>query len=164
MILHLFIFGIVCAAGVACLTDLRGMKIPNAIPAFIMGAFIAFVSYDVINGTPLDYFFWNLVVGCVVFALTFLLFALKAFGAGDAKLATALSFWVGIKGIAAFLFFMTVIGGLLGVVALIFMKKGVPENWQKGWLKKLEEGQASVPYAIAIFGGTIAGFVSAGFL
>ncbi|MBL4589993.1 MAG: prepilin peptidase [Alphaproteobacteria bacterium] len=140
MILHFFIFSVVCAAGIACITDLRGMKIPNAIPTFIMGAFIAFVGYSFINGAPLDFFTLNFVVGGVVFVLTFILFALKAFGAGDAKLATALSFWVGIKGIAAFLFFMTVIGGLLGVVALVLMKKGVPENWQKGWLKKLAEG------------------------
>jgi prepilin peptidase CpaA len=86
------------------------------------------------------------------------LFAVKIFGAGDAKLATVVAFWVGLQGIAVFLFSMALSGGVLGVIALYFIKKGVPVKWQKGWLKNLADGRADVPYAIAIFFGTVASF------
>ena len=99
-----------------------------------------------------------------MFVITFVFFAFKIFGAGDAKLATVISLWTGFHGMIAFLFFMTFTGGVLGVIALVFMRKGVPKSWQKGWLKKLAEGRPDIPYAIAIFVGTFASFISLGYV
>jgi len=161
MITSLLPVFILCVIAVSCVTDLKGMKIPDIIPVLVMVGFVAFCA---LSGQPLSAFYDELIVGGAVFLLTFVLFCLNMFGAGDAKLATAVSFWVGVKGIGAFLFFMTVAGGLLGVAALIFMKKGVPRSWQKGWLKHLSDGRADVPYAVAIFIGAIAGFMHSGLI
>lgn len=165
MILSLVPFVVLCLCAVACITDLRGMKIPNIIPMLVMALFIIFVCVSVLFlDQPISIFYDELIVGLVVFVLTFIFFCLNMFGAGDAKLVTAVSFWIGLKGVAAFLFFMTVAGGVLGVIALIFMKKGVPVHWRKGWLRQLSEGRADVPYAVAIFIGAILGFAHAGLI
>ncbi len=149
---------------IACITDLRGLRIPNSIPALIMGLFLIYVGYGLLNGIELRSFYGSFIAGGGVFVLTFFFFALNIFGAGDAKLASALSFWLGLKGVFAFLMVMAFTGGGLGVVALIVMKRGVPLSWQKGWLKALSEGRADVPYALAIFAGAVAGFMHAGML
>ncbi len=155
----LFILSIILLTFMACVTDLRGMKIPNMIPSFIMGLFISYIAFSTIFvGVELSHFYGCFLVGFGIFLLTFIFFALNVFGAGDAKLATALAFWIGLKGVGAYLFFMALAGGVLGLIAIIVMKKGVPEKWQKGWLKILSEGRSDVPYAVAIFCGLVAGF------
>ena len=154
----LFILSIaaLCLALCACVTDLRGLKIPNMIPATIMGLFCVYAVYIAFYG-DVTALYSHLAAGLGMFIVTFIFFAVKMFGAGDAKLATALAFLIGTKGIVAFIFFMTLTGGVLAIFAMLLMKKGVPVSWQKGWLKHLAEGRADIPYAVAIFIGTVAG-------
>lgn len=158
MIVTILPFLVLCLTFLACLTDLRGMKIPNIISIIGFLLFVVFIVLSVLAGKDFSLFYDNLIVGVAMFLLTFFLFAVNIFGAGDAKLATVVAFWIGLQGIAVFLFSMALSGGVLGVVALYFIKKGVPVKWQKGWLKNLADGRADVPYAIAIFFGTVASF------
>ena len=148
----------------ACITDLRGLKIPNILPVFVAVLFVAYVVCGIWGGASYDSYFGNVIAGVSMFVLTFVLFSVGMFGAGDAKLVSALSFWVGLKGLPAFLFFMTAMGGILGFVALALIKYGVPSPLRKGCLKTLSKEKPSIPYAVAIFAGSIGGFVQSGLL
>lgn len=156
---------VLCLVLYACFTDVRHLKIPNFISIAILVLFLGTVAWEFFNaGAPLSLWIDNILAALAMFVITFVFFAFKIFGAGDAKLATVISLWTGVHGMIAFLFFMTFTGGVLGVIALVFMKKGVPKSWQKGWLKKLAEGRPDIPYAIAIFVGTFASFISLGYV
>ncbi len=147
----------------ACKTDLFSMTIPNRIPLLLVGLFIP--AY--LSGAGEGFLHWkaHLAAVAMMFAVTFIMFALKVWGAGDSKLATAIALWIGLKGLATFLTVMALSG--LGLVAFSFVirkikfKPGLfPEQ---SWMARLQAGEKSLPYGIAIVVGGLAAFIDRGY-
>lgn len=171
MVLFLVIFCVIIALGfgfAAAWSDFKGLIIPNLYSLLILAAFVP--AYAAVHFlAPESGYFQSgashLISLGVVFAVTYGLFALKAFGGGDAKLCSVYALWVGLGGIAPFLFFMGITGGVLGVVTLYLNKnKPVKEPRQGSWVAKAQEGSRDVPYGIAITIGAVFAFVYTGYV
>ncbi len=170
MILFLIVFCLLIALGfgvAAAVSDLRGLLIPNAYSAGIVLAFIpAYIVFLIFAKDSGFFEGWGSHLGAfaIVFAVSFLLFSFNMFGAGDSKLATAYALWAGMGGLSAFIFYMALVGGLLGVVTLLLRKHKPFKNAKDGtWIARAQAGENAVPYGVAISAGALASFVWLGY-
>ncbi len=150
----------------AGLSDIRSMKIPNSYSLYVVAAF--FVAYVVLyiggQGGVFSSLPSHLLSAGLMFVATAILFGLRIIGAGDSKFATACAFWIGAKYLTIFLFFMTLGGGLLGIVALYIKRKKPFKNPKEGsWAAQVQSGVDKVPYGVAITFGMVIAFVYAGY-
>jgi len=129
-------------------SDFKSMTIPNWHSGVIIILF--FPAYFLMPNHlfPL----WQHIAACVfMFFASYLMFHFKAMGGGDSKLMTAVSLWLGVKGLMPFLLFTALSGGLLGIAALYLQKHKIIEAPIKdSWIDKCQQGVSAVPYAIAI--------------
>lgn len=154
------------AGAVAACSDFRGMKIPNCCSLAVLVSFV--VSFCVIKFSGMDsafsFFVSHFLSGAVLFGLTYALFAFGAFGAGDSKLITAYGFWFGLEGLPVFVFWVTMLGAVLAIFAMVLMRipafSGAPEG---SWIARLSNRERVVPYGIAIFFGAFASFCFLGY-
>lgn len=165
MILFLVVFCmlVVIGFGVAsAISDFKSMTIPNIYAGFIVLAFIPAYLADVLTGAGMEFFApWksHLIAGALVFIVTFILFSVRIIGAGDSKLCSALALWVGVGGLAPYLFYMAVVGALLGLATkIIHVRKPFKNPSPGGWIAKSQNGELGVPYGIAICFGLIVAF------
>jgi Flp pilus assembly protein protease CpaA len=165
MILFLVVFCMLVALGFGIasgVSDFKSMTIPNIYAAGVLLAFIPAFAADAFSGQGMEFFAsWksHLIAMVAMFAVTFVLFSVKLIGAGDSKLITAFSLWVGLSGLAAFIFYMAVIGALLGIATKVMNKKTLMENPKEGsWIAKSQAGGSGVPYGIAIVCGAVIAF------
>lgn len=165
--LVIFVFCIVAALGtgiLAGLSDFRGLVIPNMYPAIVAGTAVPAVAAAHFAGVPvMGPPLMHGLIGAAVFAATFVLFTIKAFGGGDSKLLTAYALLVGPKGIVPLLFYMALSGAVLGVFTIYTMKKK-PFKAPKegGWIARVQAGENRVPYGIPIVLGAVAAFAYMG--
>lgn len=167
-----FFFGLLVTIGMCCLaawSDYKGFRIPNLVSLVIIAAFVvSFGATQVLGHESAGTVFgsWKSHVGSalIVMLITMLLFALRLLGAGDSKFATAVALWVGIPGLSFFLFYMTFLGGLLGVASLVLKRWKPLKNPIAGtWPAKAQEGHNAVPYGIAIAAGAFIAFIYRGY-
>ena len=143
-----FLFTLVLALW-ASVEDFRGLQIPNFISVAILASFLAAWAFDrhLVGGS------WWLpfAISFGIFVLSYLMFAVNIMGAGDSKLATVLSLWLGFKGLLIFIFYMSLAGGVLGVLTLLIKKyKPFKSSSGNGWIVQVQGGRNAVPYGIAI--------------
>jgi prepilin peptidase CpaA len=165
--LTLYLFGLVlviAAAGLAILHDVRAFKIPNHLSLLAGGGFVmAFLALWLgPNGVsaPFHSIAAHLTSATIMFILTLGLFAVRLVGAGDAKFATALALWLGpLDGLPLFIFYMSLAGGLLGLMTLLLKHyKPFKNVARENWLGSAQAGDNRVPYGVAItmgFMGTL---------
>lgn len=165
MVLFIVIFCVLVALGfgaAASLSDARGLVIPNAYPAGIALAFVpAYAAFLFFAGESGYFQGWASHLGAfaLVFAGSFVLFALNLFGAGDSKLASAYALWAGMDGLYVFVFYMALVGGVLGVATLIVQRRKPFATPRAGsWIARVQGGDNAVPYGIAITAGAFASF------
>ncbi|MGH1376206.1 MAG: A24 family peptidase [Alphaproteobacteria bacterium] len=167
LIVFLFCVFVVLAVGaLAGLSDLRSMTIPNIYSVYVIAAFV--VAYLTLFLSGNDNVFGSLSSHLIsvfgAFVVTFCLFVTKVIGAGDSKFGSACALWVSAKYLPIFLFFMALVGGVLGVVALILKRKKPIENPVEGsWVHQVQSGADKVPYGVAIAFGMLIAFVHAGY-
>ncbi|MBS0272573.1 MAG: prepilin peptidase [Proteobacteria bacterium] len=95
--------------------DFSFYRIPNSLLALLLilyGLFAPFLlsTNDLVN---------SLIVFVLTLAIGLALFAAKLIGAGDAKYVSVIALWAGFPGVLQFLFFTTMIGGILAVLFLL---------------------------------------------
>lgn len=170
MILFLVVFAIVVSLGfglVAACSDFKTMTIPNVYPLAIVTAFLVAMGLDTLHGGSPSFFSgWgsHLVAGIVVFVITFGLFSLRLLGGGDAKMISAYAFWVGLSGLISLLFFMAMMGAVLGLMTkALNTRKLVSAPTPGSWIAQAQEGGSGVPYGIAISLGAIIAFWQNGY-
>lgn len=170
MILFLVVFCVLIALGftlASAISDFKSMTIPNIYAGGIVLAFIPAFAADYFTGVGMEFFAAlssHLIAGGLVFALTLLLFAARVMGAGDSKLCSALALWVGLSGLAAFIFYMALVGALLAVATKIMNKKLLFPNAAEGsWIALSQKGAGGVPYGIAILCGAVIAFYQLGY-
>lgn len=134
--------------------DWRSLRIPNWISLSIVALFVLAAGLAPQSFAPL----WlHVGAGAAMLIVTYILFALGQFGGGDAKLASALALWLGFKGMAAFVMFTGIAGGVLGLLGLyIKAKKPFAHATSQGWVGQLQAGRNAIPYGIALAAGAVA--------
>lgn len=162
------IFGIVVCLGLlvwAAISDFRSLKIPNIISVAGLGAFgVAFLASQLGDNAVFQTVLAHLSAGLIMLLVSVLFYAFGVMGAGDSKLATVLGIWVGLKGLAAFVFWMSLIGGLVGLATVLIRKiKPFSKPIQGGWIDEVQKGRNVVPYGIALAGGAILSFLWLGY-
>jgi len=154
--------------GAAAWSDYARMSIPNLYSIAIIIAFVPIFAATTYLAPDVQFFeSWknHLMSFVGVFAFTYLLFVLKFIGGGDSKLITAYALWTGFAGLMPFLFFMALVGGVLGLVTLgLARSKPVKKPVRGSWIDKAQKGKGEVPYGIAIFSGAIVAFWQVGYL
>lgn len=132
----------------AMLSDLRRFVIPNSLSIVLAGSYPAIAW---LAGLPVQGILWHLGLGLALLTVGIVLFILRVFGGGDAKLIAAVGIWTGIDVLLPFLAYMAVIGGALALALLLFRRFRLAEalsGWT--WLRELHRRKHEVPYAVAI--------------
>ena len=136
------------------LHDLITMKIPNWISLALIGAFVP--AALLVGVGPMDIAI-HLGVGVVALMIGMGMFALNWIGGGDAKLLAASCLWMGLSGVAPFLLWTGVAGGLFCLL-LIMARQYFPivaPSVSQGWVVNLMQPKGDIPYGVAIAIGAL---------
>lgn len=150
----------------AGISDYRGLIIPNAYSVYVIATFLVAYAVLYLSGQNVMFkaIYWHLLSALVMFCVTFAMFGLKMLGAGDSKFATACALWISTGALPAFVFYMTVMGAVLGVAALVIKNKKPFANPKEGsWIAQVQGGASKVPYGIAIAFGMVIAFIQSGY-
>lgn len=162
MIVALLTCVVLAATVASCVSDVKSLRIPNA---YVVAILLAFVPAFLIAPEQFGAWWEHLGAFAAIFAITYVMFAVGMIGGGDAKLGSALALWVGLKGLMAYVFYMAVVGGVLGLFSLLLKKKKPFTKPKKGsWVATVQDGGNAVPYGIALSIGAWAGLFHTGFL
>lgn len=135
----------------AALSDLVTMRIPNWLVLVLAGAFCVAAP---IAGFPLELIGIHLVLGAVVLAATFGLFAAGWIGGGDAKFAAASVVWLGLGVTLPYLLYSALIGGALTLALLGLRRVALPTALGRiAWVARLHDKGTGIPYGIALAAG-----------
>lgn len=171
--LTIFAIGTIFAGAV---TDVIRLRIPNIIPIVVVAAFITCTVMAALFNHPMltDTLLTHMIAAMTALAVMVVLFFMRLFGGGDAKLIPAVVLWIGVTGLPVFLMATAVTGGLLALLSVLMRKTSVGkhiltrlirfEYLQSGWIAAMAKGENVVPYGVAIACGALAGFRSSGLL
>jgi prepilin peptidase CpaA len=137
----------------AALSDLFTMTIPNRITLLLVGGF---AMAALVVGYPGEQVLSSLAGALIVLTAGFIAFAFGWVGGGDAKLAAAVSLWLGLHHVFEYLLLATVGGGMLTIALLSMRSIPLPAfalGWT--WLARLHDPKAGVPYGIALAGAAL---------
>jgi len=140
----------------AAVSDVLTMRISNRLPLAIAVLFLLAAPFAGLDaGTVL----LHVLAAAVLLLVGFGLFASRVLGGGDAKLMAAVALWVGLPGLPPFLFGMSLAGALLALVLLAFRRVMLPASAARyGWIARLHDGNAGIPYGVAIAAGALLAF------
>ena len=162
------LFAAIGLAGLAGISDVKGLTIPNNYSVLMIASFAVAYSALYFGAPDVEIFsgiLWHIASVLVFFVLTFILFALNLLGAGDSKFGAACALWFSLKYMPIYLFFMTLFGGILGVVTLyIKHKKPFKSPAEGSWIAQAQSGIDKVPYGLAIGFGLVVTFFYAEYL
>lgn len=146
----------------ACVSDVRSLRIPNLYSVIVIAAFaIAFL----VSPEAFGKWWHHLGAFAGMFVITYAMFCFGMLGAGDSKFGSALALWVGLKGLMPYLLLMAMMGGVIGIVSIFFRKKKPFANPLPGsWMAVAQEGKNSVPYGVAISFGAVGALLHTGFI
>lgn len=150
LLLVLLPSALVLAAGY----DVATYTIPNWLSLTIA---LVFPAMALIAGMPLTSFAFHIAIGVATLAFGIVLFAMRLFGGGDAKLLAATALWMGPQSIVGFLVGTAMIGGALATGILLFRRIPLPaELVALPWAQRLHSKDKGLPYGVAIAGGGLA--------
>lgn len=132
----------------AAFSDLVTMRITNRLVLLVM---VAFFAMALLVGLPLETIGLHVLGALGVLALFFGFFALGWIGGGDAKLIAATSLWFGLDGLAGYVAFSALLGGMLTLSLLLVRRWTLPlQLRQVDWIERLHDPKTGVPYGIAL--------------
>lgn len=137
--------------------DLLTMTIPNRVSVLLVALFVVVAP---LTGMSFDDFLMHLAAGGLVLVASFILFAIGGFGGGDAKLLAAGALWVGLDLLVDFLVGVTLLGGALAVLIVLYRTAPIYGLPLPHWAFKLHERGTGIPYGLAISGSALAVFPS----
>lgn len=152
----------------AAISDLRGMRIANHLSLIVVLSFcpVAVLAWSgalpdmAVPGEPA----MHALSFLGVFVLTLALFVFGVLGAGDAKLMSAYSLWLGPGGLVPFVFATALTGFVLALLALVIRRFHVfGRAPAASWPGRLHAGDSAVPYGVAICAGAMAGYAATGY-
>ncbi|MBN9019240.1 MAG: prepilin peptidase [Rhizobiales bacterium] len=140
----------------AAVSDLATMTIPNRLSLALVALFMIAAP---VYGLTLADIGAHLLIGLTVLAIGIALFARGWIGGGDAKIAAAAALWLGLPQLLPFLSYSALFGGLLTLAVLLFRRQMLPAfALGQGWLMRLHDPRAGVPYGVALAAGALVAF------
>jgi prepilin peptidase CpaA len=131
--------------------DIASFTIPNFLNLALMAAFAVFALSAGLSFSAIG---WHLVAGVIALAIGFGLFALGHIGGGDAKLFAVVVLWLGLRDLLPYALLASVFGGALALSLIILRQWPLPAFLARfGWIVKLHDSQAGVPYGVALAAG-----------
>ena len=169
IVLIIFLMCIFVSLGVgvlAAMSDIKTMTIPNAYSAY-MGVSFA-VAYSAVTFSGAESVFSSLgshlLSAGLMFLFTFALFGLGMIGAADSKFGTVCALWFSAKDLPVYIFYMAVMGGVLGIASLVLQRrKPFAEPAEGSWVAQVQGGASKVPYGVAISFGMGIAFMILGY-
>lgn len=141
---------------IAAATDFASYRIPNWLTA---GMALLFFPVAYMAGMELQTFLVHVATGVALFFFGFLLFSLRVFGGGDAKLMAAAGLWLGFNQTSEFLIYTVMIGGPLAIAVTLMTWMSMHFEITGSKLgEKIKKVTPDVPYGIALAVGTIMAF------
>ena len=132
----------------AGLMDLLTMKIRNVL---VLGVGAGWLLLAPLAGFTLAELGWSVAVACLVFAVTFIFFALGWMGGGDAKLAAVTALWFAPEQALLYFAYASFLGGLLTLAVLQLRSAVLPSILHRAsWLAHMQDPKAGVPYGAAM--------------
>lgn len=143
----------------AAAKDLGSYLIPNWISLALAAAFVPAAGAAWAAGVPAAELLVCVGVGAAALVAGVVMFALRWIGGGDAKLMAACALWLGPAGLAPFLMWTALAGGVLTLTLITVRRHGVSfVGGGEGWVSRLMHPQGDVPYGVAICVGALAAF------
>lgn len=128
--------------------DIFSMTIPNRIALALIVGFALALPFS--NLGPVGALS-HLAIGALTLFVGFLMFSRGWLGGGDAKLLAAAGLWIGPDHMLPFLILVTIGGGLLSIVLLLFRRFALPPHWAtEPWIARLHTRRGGIPYGVAI--------------
>jgi prepilin peptidase CpaA len=111
---------------IAVYTDVRTNRIPNWISLALTGLFAVSAIFAVtVKGEPVQNLWPHLAIGAAVLAIGYCLYLYTNMGAGDAKLAAAISLWTGFYGLYIWNFMLAAMM-MLVAIGLLILRRTLP--------------------------------------
>jgi prepilin peptidase CpaA len=140
------IFPVVLAYAAA--SDLLTMTISNKLTLTLIASFVLLAP---LAGMDWHTFLAHWAAGGLVLVVAFACFALGWIGGGDAKLAAAITLWLGWSHALEFIAIASVFGGALTLLVLSFRRSVLPAFVvRQPWVRRLHDDKAGVPYGVAL--------------
>ncbi len=128
--------------------DLLTYTIPNRICGLVA---LGYLGAAAALGVPIDDILLNISCALAVLAIGFAMFSLGWIGGGDAKLATATALWLGWGSVLEYAIATAIYGGILTLTLLGARMMPLPALLNRyGWIVRLHDPKAGVPYGIAL--------------
>jgi prepilin peptidase CpaA len=138
----------------AATSDLLTMRISNRLVLVLVAAFPIIA---LLAGLSLPQIGMHAAYALLVLAIAFAFFAFGWIGGGDAKFAAATAFWLGGELLLPYVVYAGLFGGALTLVVLALRRLPLtPLIAGAGWLARLHDRKAGVPYGIALAAAGIA--------
>lgn len=134
-LLLVLLLALLCACAA---NDLRERRIPNRLCLLI--AFLAVPYWLAATPDPIHRLVEQAIIVAVAAPVLLLLYGVRAWGGGDAKLAAALLLWLPAGDVPLAGLVMAVAGGVIALAMLCFRREGARRD---------------VPYGVAIVGGAL---------
>ena len=142
---------------IAAATDIVRRRIPNWTVLALVGLYVIAGVLGVAPSTWLS----SLAAAAIVLVVTYALYHFGVFGAGDAKLFSAVALFMGLSNLASFALLTVLVGGLMALGVLVLHPKRAMRGLTAAG--RAEGGGRGIPYGVAIaLGGIAAGAASLG--
>ncbi|MEQ1648449.1 MAG: prepilin peptidase [Hyphomicrobiaceae bacterium] len=132
----------------AAAMDFFSMTIPNKVSILLVAGFFCLAPFSPLTMSGIGL---HVAAGLMVLAITIGLFAFGVIGGGDAKLAAAVSLWLGFGHLIDYTIWTAILGGALSIALLAFRKMPLPASWiGLEWVQRLHAPKGGIPYGIAL--------------
>lgn len=148
-IVHQLLFALFpLAMAFAAFSDLFTMTISNRLTLALVAVFLLLAP---LAGMDWGIFAMHWAAGGLILAIAFACFAFGWIGGGDAKLAAAISLWLGWDHLLEFIVTSALFGGALTLLILSFRRSVLPAFViRQPWVQRLHDEKAGVPYGVAL--------------
>jgi prepilin peptidase CpaA len=146
----------------AASSDLLTMTISNRLSLALAGGFFLLM---IVTGMSLHAAGMHVAAAAVVLVVAFIFFSQGWIGGGDAKLAAATALWFGFDYLLDYLIYASLFGGALTLAIIQFRKIPLSAMLaRQGWILRLHETDAGIPYGIALAAAALAVYPKTGWM
>jgi prepilin peptidase CpaA len=146
----------------AASSDLLTMTISNRLSLALAGGFFLLM---IVTGMGLHAAGMHVAAAVIVLVVAFVFFSQGWIGGGDAKLAAATALWFGFDYLLDYLIYASLFGGALTLAIIQFRKIPLPAMLaRQGWILRLHETDAGIPYGIALAAAALAVYPKTGWM
>jgi len=146
----------------AASSDLLTMTISNRLSLALAGGFFLLM---IVTGMSLHAAGMHVAAAAIVLVVAFVFFSQGWIGGGDAKLADATALWFGFDYLLDYLIYASLFGGALTLAIIQFRKIPLPAMLaRQGWILRLHETDAGIPYGIALAAAALAVYPKTGWM